>query len=54
MLPFESRRLARVPRKQPAPWDFVAEWAEWGLVEMRPYLARHLEFARWCEERNRG
>ena len=29
---------------------FIGDWIEYGMAEINSYLAKHLRFARWCDE----
>ena len=33
---------------------FIGDWIEYGMAEITPYLAKHLRFARWCDEHDSG
>ncbi len=33
---------------------FIGEWIEYGMAEIHSYLAKHLRFARWCDEHHPG
>ena len=33
---------------------FIGDWIEYGMAEINSYLAKHLRFARWCDEHQAG